>query len=107
MTSDILEAVLPGRHKKIRFPSPPAGTYAVWMEDIETDGPDGMPPSIFTHTVAIEVYEQRPDEATESALEAEMSSRGLLWTKQERYWLKPEQMYQVVYDFTYIEKRSV
>lgn len=92
-------------HRRNRFPSPPAGTYAVWMDDIATDGPDGMPPLLFTHDVTVEVYEPRPDDAAEAALEAAMSARGLHWSKQDRYRIQAEQLYQVIYEFTYIEKR--
>lgn len=88
-----------------RFTKPPAGTYAVWFDDITTDGPDGLPPMIFTHDVSVELYAPKKDPAAEAALEAEMSARGLHWTKQDRYWIQTEQMYQTVYDFTYTEKR--
>ena len=107
MTNDILEAVLPGRHRKGRFLNPPADTYAVWTEEVETDGPDGEAPRIFTHNVTVELYEQKPDNATETALEERLGSSKLNWSKQDRYWIKSEQLYQVIYDFTYIEKRSV
>lgn len=88
-----------------RFLKPPAGTYAVWSDDIETDGPDGMPPSIFKHNGTIELYEPKKDEAAVTALEAELTSRSLKWTKQDRFWLHTEQMYQTIYEFSYIEKR--
>ena len=88
-----------------RFTKPPDGTYAVWSDDITTDGPDGLPPMIFTHDVSVELYEQKKDDAAEASLEAEMSARGLRWTKQDRFWIQTEQMYQTVYEFTYTEKR--
>ena len=88
-----------------RFTKPPAGTYAVWSDDITTDGPDGMPPMIFTHDVSVELYAQKKDDAAEASLEAEMSARSLRWTKQDRFWILTEQMYQTVYEFTYTEKR--
>lgn len=104
MIGEILAAV--GiKERGSRFLKPPAGTYAVWMDDIETDGPDGMPPRIFTHNCTIELYEPKKDEAAVAALEAELTSRGLKWTKQDRYWLTTEQMYQTIYEFSYIEKR--
>lgn len=88
-----------------RFIKPPAGTYAVWFDDLDTDGADGMPPCIFKHSVKIELYEPKKDDAAEAALEAQMSAAGLLWTKQDRLWIQSEQMYQVIYEFSYIEKR--
>lgn len=93
------------RERGSRFTKPPAETYAVWFDDIETDGPDGMPPRIFTHNVSVELYERKPDNAAVAALEAELTAAGLHWTKQDRFWITSEQMYQTVYEFSYIEKR--
>ena len=88
-----------------RFVKPPAGTYAVWFDDLTTDGADCVPPSIFTHDVTLELYEPKKDAAAVAALEAELTGRGLHWTKQDRSWIATEQMYQTIYEFTYIEKR--
>lgn len=88
-----------------RFTHPPDGTYAVWTDDVETDGADGMPPGIFRHEITIEVYEPRPDDEAVELLEAVLSANGLHWTKQDRYWIQAEQMYQTIYEFYYIEKR--
>ena len=93
------------RERGSRFTKPPAETYAVWFDDIETDGPDGMPPRIFTHSVSVELYERKPDNKAVAALEAELTAAGLRWTKQDRFWITSEQMYQTVYEFSYIEKR--
>lgn len=95
------------RARRGRFVKPPAGTYALWKDDIATDGPDGMPPMIFSHDVTVELYEPKPDDQAEAALEAQLSARGLHWTKQDRYWLTSEQMYQTIYEFNYIEKRRI
>lgn len=104
MVNEILtEAALPGRRS--RFVAPPSGSYVTWSDDIETDGPDGMPPSIFRHSVTLELYASKPDPVAETALEGAMSVRGLHWSKQERYWIASEQMYQTLYEFDYIEKR--
>ena len=94
------------KYKRTRFLSPPADTYAVYMDDVETDGPDGIP-VIITHNYTIEVYEPTPDDATESAIEAALSAAGVQWAKQDRYWLQESQRYQVLYEFTHIEKRRV
>lgn len=97
-----------------RFAKPPAGTYAVWFDDIDADGPDplppvafkyGAPPAILKHTGRLEVYEPKKDDAAIAALEAQLSARGLHWTKQDRLWIKSEQMYQSIYEFSYTEKR--
>ena len=78
-------------------------TYAVYTDDISTDGPDGHP-WLRLHDITVELYEDRPDDAAESAIEAAISAAGLQWTKQDRYWLQSEQQYQVIYEFYYIEK---
>lgn len=88
-----------------RFTKPPAGTYAVWFDDIDTDGPDDMPPCIFKHSGRIELYEPKKDPAAVAALEAELTASKLKWTKDDRLWIQSEQMYQTIYEFTYIEKR--
>jgi hypothetical protein len=91
-------------YRRTRFSKPPAGTYAVYMDDISTDGPDGIN-LIFTHDYTVEVYEPKPDDAAEAAIEAALNAEGLQWTKQDRYWLQDEQRYQVIYEFTHREKR--
>lgn len=91
-------------YRKTRFPKPPAETYAVYTDDISTDGPDGLN-RIYTHDVTVEVYEPAPDDAIEAAVEAAINAQGLPWTKQDRYWLQDSQRYQVIYEFSFIEKR--
>lgn len=104
MVNEILAAAsIPERGS--RFLKPPAGTYAVWFDDIDTDGPDGMPPRIFKHNCTIELYEPKKDPAAVTALEAELTSHSLKWTKEDRFWIHTEQMYQTIYEFSYIEKR--
>lgn len=90
--------------RESRFIKPPTGTYAVFMDDMETDGPDGMN-RIFTHNITLEVYEAKPDDKTETAIEDALDAQGLHYTKQARYWLQTEQRYQVIYEFTYIIKK--
>ena len=91
-------------YRKARFIKPPAGTYVVYMDDIETDGPDGQP-RVLTHGITVELYEPKPDDAAEAAIAGAITAAGLQWTKQDRYWLQEEQRYQVIYEFEYIEKR--
>lgn len=94
-----------------RFMRAPAGTYAVYFDDVEVDGADPVKtaasvlPGIYTHDVTIELYEPTPDDVSETAIEAELNARGLPWTKQDRYWLQDLQRYQVIYEFTYYTKR--
>lgn len=87
-----------------RFTGKQPDTYAVWMDDITTDGPDGLP-RIFRHDITLELYENKPDDKAETALEEAIVAEGLQYTKQDRYWIQSEQMYQVIYEFNYIEKR--
>lgn len=93
-------------YRRGRFIAPKPATYAVYMDDVTTDGADDMP-LVLQHDITVELYEDRPDDAAEAALEAAISAAGLQWTKQDRYWLQTEQLYQLIYDFTYYEKRRV
>lgn len=108
MINDILTAAAVP-FKQGRYISPPAETYAVYFDDVEVSGADPVPsaarlPRVYTHDARIELYEPMPDEKTETALEAELDARGLPWTKEDRYWLKDAQRYQVLYEFTYYTK---
>ena len=103
MLNEILTAAgIP--HKPARFPDPPKGTHAVWFDDVTADGPDGIN-RIFTHNATVELYEDVQDPGAENALEAEIDARGLHYEKQARYWLDSIKRYQVIYEFTYHEKR--
>lgn len=103
MVTDILDAASV-KYRRSRFLSPPAETYAVYTDNIETDGADGLN-LMARHSVTVEVYEPAPDDAAEAAIEAAMDDYGLTWTKQDRYWIQDTQRYQVVYEFEYITKR--
>lgn len=103
MVNNILTAAgIP--HRRGRFTGSKSDIYAVCLDDITTDGPDGMP-LILRHDVTVELYEDRPNDEKEAALEKAITEAGLHWTKQDRYWLQTEQQYQVIYEFTYYEKR--
>ena len=105
MINEILTASgLP--YRRARFPKPPADSYVVYLDDVTTDGPDGYP-SVLQHDISIELYEAAPDDAAEAAIEEALMAAGLQWTKQDRYWLETEQRYQVIYEFTYFEKRRI
>lgn len=100
------------QHRRGRFPSPPPGTYAVWFDDIEADGADPVSPAtsgglprIYHHDARVELYEPKPDDVKEAAIEAELDARGLPWTKEDRYWLQDVQRYQVLYNFSYTTKK--
>ena len=94
-------------HKPARFPDPPTGTYAIYFDDVEVDGPDRLAPGvprIARHEVTVELYEPAQDDAAEDALEAQLVAQGLTWTKQARYWLDSLRRYQVIYEFSYTIK---
>lgn len=83
--------------------TPPAKTYAVYMDDVTADGGDFVN-LIYRHDITIELYEPKPDPEAEAAIERQLNARGLKWDKQSRYWVQEAQRYQVVYEFSYIEK---
>ena len=93
-------------YRETRFVKPPSGTYAVYMDDVEADGPDGIN-MLFTHNITIELYEPAPDAAAETAIEVAIGDQGLRWTKQSRYWIQEEQLYQTIYEFTFYERRPI
>ena len=105
MIEEILKDV-PGAAWPGTCSEPPPETYAVYHDDIEVDGPDGIN-CLYTHDITVELYALTPDPATEAAVEAELNARGIRWTKQAQYWLSAAQRFQTIYEFTYIEKRSV
>ncbi len=90
--------------RKMRFLNPPAGTYAIYMDDIETIGGDSLV-AIYHHQITIELYESGQDDVAEQALEKAISETGTQWQKQDKYWLQSVQRYQVIYEFDYYEKR--
>lgn len=108
MTDEILTAAgVP--HRRGRYPKPPAETYAVYFENVTRSGADRLPgagklPGVYEHDDRVELYEPRPDDVTEAAIEAELDERGLDWTKQDREWLQTEQRYQVIYEYSYYTK---
>ena len=92
-----------------RFLRMPDETHAVYFDSITVDGADAVTasaglPRIYTHDVTVEVYEPKPDTRAETAIETELDIRGLLWKKQDRYWLSDVQRYQVIYEFSYTSK---
>lgn len=104
MVNDILAAAgIPFRRG--RFVGAKVPTYAVYTDDVSSDGADGAAfPRVETHAITVELYESKPDDAAEAALERAITAAGLPWEKQDRYWLQSEQQYQVVYEFYYTKK---
>lgn len=109
MIKDILTAA-GVEHAQARFARIPAGTYAVYFDDLETETADRVEnpakglPRIYHHNITVELYAPTKDDVAENAIETELDARGLDWTKQDRFWLKDLQRYQTVYEFSYTSK---
>jgi hypothetical protein len=93
--------------KKTKFQSPPKNaSYAVWFDGVTLVGPDMRPAMLRQHDITIRVYEYKPDEAAETALEAALDAADVAWDRSDRDWLQEEQLYLTTYTFTFFEKRS-
>lgn len=107
MVNNILSSsgfILNKTYKETRFLTPPKDvTYAVYHDSYERRGADNLN-LIKEHDITIEVYEYAPDKATEKNIEDVLDALGIEYVKQDRYWIHEEQLYQVIYEFSYIEK---
>lgn len=95
-------------YRQGRFLNPPKNTYGVYFDDSDTGGgPDPLPgaPQLIRHDVTVELYEPKADPEAETALEAQLIAAGLHWTRTDREWLQNVQRYEVIYEFSYNEKR--
>lgn len=90
--------------KEGRYADPPKTTFAVYFDDIETDGPDGLNWIVY-HNGTVELYEPRKDAQAEKDFENQLDAAGIKYTKSSRTWVDAIQRYQVIYEFTHIEKR--
>ena len=90
-------------YKETRFLKPPKTTYAIFNDSIDRRGGDNIN-LLSQHDVSIELYEYTKDPDAEKALESQLDANGIEYHKEPRYWINEEQLYQVVYDFTYFEK---
>ena len=89
--------------KETRFLKAPDSTYAVYMDSYISRGADSLN-LIKEHGYTIEVYSKRADAEAEKRIETALDELGIEFEKQARYWIDQEQLYQVVYEFDYIEK---
>ena len=97
--------VLNETYKETRFLKPPKVTYAIYGDYQERRGADNI--NLLTdHDITIELYEYTPDPDAESRIEAQFDKLGIEFDKQPRYWIQEEQLYQVIYEFSYIEKKG-
>ena len=104
MVNKILEATgIP--YKESRFLTPPKSTYAIYNDTVNRRGGDNIN-LITQHDVSVELYEYKKDPEAEKKIEDQFDANGIEYDKQARYWLQEEQLYQVVYDFTYTQKEG-
>lgn len=89
--------------KETRFLKPPKSTYSVYMDAITRRGADNSN-FIKAHSVTIELYSYVSDPEAENNIEKALDDRAIHYEKQPRYWIDSEQLYQVIYNFDYIEK---
>ena len=90
-------------YKESRFLKPPKRTYAVFNDSVKRYGADNIN-LITQHDTTIELYEYEKDPESEALIEAQFNALGVEYEKQARYWIQEEQLYQVVYEFSYTEK---
>lgn len=91
-------------YRETRIITPPKDiSYAVYSDAQEIRGADNLN-LIKEHDVTIEVYEYAPDADIEKKIEDQFNLYGLSYVKQPRYYIQEEQLYQVIYEFTYIDK---
>lgn len=93
-------------NKETRFIQPPRSTYVVWFNSQSVGGCDNFN-AITTHNITIELYEYSIDNKTEKLIEDCLNSIPLEYTKQERTWINNENLFQVIYEFTYIKKECI
>lgn len=90
-------------YRQTSFLRPPRVTYAVYNDSYTRRGSDDMN-LITEHDVTIELYQYEPDPDAEKRIEDQFDLQGIEYEKQERYKIEEEQLYQVIYEFSYISK---
>lgn len=95
--------ILNQTYRETRFVKPPQQTYIVYMDAFNRYGSDDM--NLLTaHDVTFEMYQYTPDKDAEKRLEDVLNRMGISFDKQPRYFIDSEQLYQVIYEFSFIEK---
>ncbi len=103
MVKELLDA-LNIKNREARFLSPPkSGTYAVWFDSFDSRGADNLN-LLRDHDYMIELYEYTPDPKSEREIEVALDQLGIEYTKQNRFFLESEQLYQVIYEFSKLER---
>lgn len=93
-------------YKETRFNKAPSTTYAIYTDSINRRGGDTKN-FLVDHRIFIELYSSSLDLESEEKLETNLDAYVMNYNKSERVWLKDEQKYQVIYDFSYTEKRRI
>lgn len=86
-----------------RFLKAPRSTYAIYMDSFTSRGADNLN-MIKEHDYTIELYSYKADPTAEAKIEATLDARGIGYDKQERFYIQDEQLFQVIYEFSYLEK---
>lgn len=97
--------VLNKTYRETRFLKPSRNTYAVYHDAAERRGADNLN-LICEHDITIEMYQYSPDPEAEKRVEEQLDLLGIEYVKQPRYWIQEEQLYQVIYEFEYMEKKG-
>lgn len=92
------------RYKECQFRKAPPLPYAVWHDSYAAGGADALN-NIINHDITIELYSDTPRTDIEAAIENKMNEMSIKFTKQERYWIESEQLYQTIYEFSFLEKK--
>lgn len=102
MVKDILNNLnIP--YKKTRFLKAPSSSYIVYLHDQVSRGAD-IKNLIKENDITLELYSYSQDEDSHRKIENALDERGIEYKKQSSYWIETEQIYQTVYDFSYITK---
>lgn len=93
-------------YKETRFIKAPSTTYAIYTDSINRRGGDTKN-FLVDHRIFIELYSSSLDHESEEKLETNLDAYVMNYNKSERVWLNDEKKYQVIYDFSYTEKRRI
>jgi hypothetical protein len=97
--------------RRSHYFKPPAGTYAVYFDDVEIIGADHVLPTTtaglpraYRHDGSIELYALALDPVAEAAVESAILAEGLTFHKEDAYWLQDVQRFQTVYTLSFTSK---
>ncbi|MBR1483041.1 MAG: hypothetical protein IJ598_08770 [Ruminococcus sp.] len=89
------------------FKQPPSVPFAVYHDDADTSLSADETVNLIEHSIRLEFYApNKPNPATEKAIERELKAHALHYRKEGRVWLESERYYMTIYEFYYIEKET-